>query len=200
MKKLTIHAFLLSLALAVSLAAQVSPASKTKTTEQKMLPFAMTMALTVVGEMDDEQHLSVLTTFQKQMPSWSDALKPVVDMQSDIEDYKRRNITIKANEEITSKSNKSDRWQMMVGDKFGSIYAILKKNSEEVKATDESDLRFNIGLVSILAAKAPDDIPVDVVKGFRKFGALKHEPDLTSDKTIKKITKTVIGILNTISR
>jgi putative lipoic acid-binding regulatory protein len=202
MKKITILSIIIGLFLTLSVSAQIkTPKNENAlTSEQKMLPFAMSMALSVAGEMHDEQYSSVLAIFQKQMPHWSNELKPVVEMDKNTADYKRLDIALTATKALRAKSNESDKWQMLVGEQFGTIYAMIKRNRTENKEINAEDLKFNIELIGILANKAPSDIPWNVTAKFKEFGNLKDESNLTSDKNIKKIAETVVGILNTISK
>ncbi len=202
MKKLSILAIIIGLFLTLSVSAQVKlpKDEKALTNEQKMLPFAMSMSLSILGEMHDDRNLEVLTIFQKQMSYWSNELKPVIEMDKDIADYKRMDIALTATKALRAKLNESDRWQMLIGDQFGTIYAMIRKNKIESKEINADDLKFNIEFISGLANKAPTDIPWNVVAKFKEFGNLKDKPNLTSDKNIKKITESVIGILNTISK
>jgi putative lipoic acid-binding regulatory protein len=194
MKKLAILAIINAVFLTFSVSAQQL------TTEQKMLPFAMSMALSVAGEMHDEQYMSVLTIFQKQMPHWSEALKPVVEMDKNTADYRRMDIALTATKTLRQRSNESDKWQMLVGEQFGTIYAMIKKNRTEDKEISADDLKFNLELISILANKTPGDIPANVAAKFKEFGRLKDVENLTADKNLSKIATEVVGILNTISK
>ena len=124
MKKTSIAVILIGLFFSLNISAQ----NTGLTTEQKMLPFALGASLSVIGEMHDEQNLSVLTIFQKQLPHWSKELLPVVEMSKDAPNYKRLDIAQTATNALRAKSNDSDKWQMLVGERFGTIYAMLKKN------------------------------------------------------------------------
>ncbi len=173
---------------------------KALTNEQKMLPFAMAMSLSVVGEMPDEQYLSVLTKFQKQIGYWSNELKPVVEMDKDVADYKRLDISLTASKALQAKSDKSDRWQMQIGEQFGNIYALIKKSRLSGDPINEGDLKFNLELIAILAEKAPLDIPWNATAKFKEIGKLKDTPNLTSDANIQKIIDEVKNILSSISK
>lgn len=201
MKKLSALAILIGLFLTISVSAQIKTPKNENglTKEQKMLPFAMSMSLSVLGEMHDQTNLEVLTIFQKQMPHWSNELKPVVEMDKNIADYKRLDIALTATKALRAKSNDSDKWQMLVGEQFGTIYALIRKSRISGDKINADDLKFNLELVSILAGKAPIDIPLDVNARFQEFGKLKDEKNLTSEKNIGKIINEVQTILNIIS-
>jgi hypothetical protein len=202
MKKLSLLAIIFGLFLSLSAFAQIkTPKDENAlTTEQKMLPFAMGMALSVLGEMHDEQHLTALTIFQKQIRYWSEELKPVVEMDKNIADFKRMDIALTATKALRAKSNDFDKWQMLVGEQFGTIYAMIKKNRTESKEINAGDLKFNLELIGILANKAPADVPWNVTAKFKEIGKLAEEKNLTSDKNIEKIIDEVKNILNTISK
>jgi hypothetical protein len=202
MKKLSILAILIGLFLNFSIAAQIKPQKDEKalTTAQKMLPLAMAMSLSVLGEMHDEQNLTVLTIFQRQIGYWSEELKPVVEMETDIANYKRLDIALTATKAIRAKSTASDRWQMLVGERFGTIYAMIKKKQTAVREINEDDLKFDIEVIGLMAKNAPTDIPSNVTAKFKEFGKLKETDNLTSDKNLSKIAGAVVGILNTISK
>lgn len=198
MKKLTLTTIIAVFCFAVNVTAQNGNSSLT--TEQKMLPFAMSMSLAVLGEMHDETNLEVLTVFQKQMTHWSNELKPVVELDKETADFKRLDVVMTATKALRARSNDSDKWQMLVGEQFGTIYALIRKHRVSGDVINADDLRFNIELVSILAGKAPADIPGDVTSRFRDFGKLKDEKNLTSEKSLQKIIDKVQSILNTISK
>lgn len=96
MKKLSILSVIFGLFLTLNVSAQfkIPENEKALTTEQKMLPFAMSMSLSVVSEMHDEQYLAVLKIFQKQVGYWSEELKPMVELEVDVADYKRMEIAV----------------------------------------------------------------------------------------------------------
>lgn len=202
MKKSAILLTLIISLFAVSLSAQIktSENENTLTTEQKMLPFAMAMSLSVLGEMHDDNYLSALTMFQKQIRYWSEELKPVVEMDEDIADYKRLDISLAATKALRAKSNDSDKWQMLIGEQFGTIYALIKKSRINNSPINEGDLKFNIEMISILANKAPADIPSNINAKFKDFGKLKDSENITSEANIEKIIDKVKNILNTISK
>lgn len=202
MKKIAILLTLIIPLFAVNISAQIktSENENTLTTEQKMLPFAMAMSLSVLGEMHDDNYLSALTMFQKQIRYWSEELKPVVEMDEDIADYKRLDISLAATKALRAKSNDSDKWQMLVGEQFGTIYALIKKSRINNSPINEGDLKFNIEMISILANKAPANIPSNINVRFKDFGKLKDSENITSEANIEKIIDKVKNILNTISK
>ena len=196
MKKTSIAVILIGLFFSLNISAQ----NTGLTTEQKMLPFAMSMALSVVGEMHDETNLEVLTIFQKRMPHWAKELKPVVEMDKDVPDYKRMDIALTATKTLREKSNDSDKWQMLIGEQFGTIYALIRKNRMTNSPINQSDLKFNLDMIAILAGKAPADVPADVTARFKNFGKLKDAENITSERNIEKIIDEVQSIFNTISK
>jgi hypothetical protein len=201
MKKFALLFTLIICFSAINASAQVKlpKDEKTLTNEQKMLPFAMAMSLSVLGEMHDDNYLTVLSVFQK-LPHWATELKPVTEMSKDTADYKRLDISLTATKALRAKSNDSDKWQMLVGEQFGTIYALIKKSRLSNDPINEGDLKFNLELIGILAEKAPLDIPWNVTAKFKEVGKLKDTQNLTSDANIQKIIDEVKNILNTISK
>ena len=201
MKKFTYLTILLGLFLTIGVSAQIKLPNDEKglTNEQKMLPFAMAMSLSVLGEMHDDNYLSVLSEFQK-LSHWSAELKPVTELNKDTADYKRLDISLTATKALRAKSNESDKWQMLIGEQFGTIYALIKKSRLSNDPINADDLKFNLELIGILAGKAPLDIPWDVTAKFKEVGKLKDTQNLTSDKNIQKLIDEVKNILNTISK
>lgn len=195
MKKLTLLAILVVAILASSVSAQ----SGDLTNAQKMTPFAVGMSLSVLGEMYDENYQNALSEYQKNIRYYSAELKPVVDLKENASSYDRLDIAQTATKSLRAKSSKSDRWQMLVGEQFGVIYVQIKKNKTDGDEINADDLKFSLELIATLAANAPEDIPEDIVKQFKKVGALKDRNDLASDEGIEKITDEVIKTLRVIS-
>ena len=201
MKKFALLTIILGLLFTMNASAQIKlpKDEKALTNEQKMLPFAMAMSLSVLGEMHDDNYLIVLSVFQK-LPHWSAELKPVTELTKDTADYKRLDVSLTATKALRAKSNESDKWQMLVGEQFGTIYALIKKSRLSNDPINEGDLKFNLELIGILAEKAPIDIPWNVTAKFKEIGKLKDTQNLTSDANIQKIIDEVKNILNTISK
>jgi len=164
-----------------------------------MTPFAVGMSLSVLGEMYDENYQNALSEYQKNIRYYSAELKPVVDLKENASSYDRLDVAQAATKSLRAKSSKSDRWQMLIGEQFGVIYVQIKKNKADGDEINVDDLKFSLELIATLAANAPEDIPEDIVKQFKKVGALKDNNDLASDEGIEKITDEVIKTLRVIS-
>lgn len=195
MKKLSILTILIAAIFVVNVSAQ----SGDLTNSQKMTPFAVGMSLSVLGEMYDENYQNALSEYQRNIRYYSNELKPVVELKKDASSYMRLDVAQTATKELRAKSSKSDRWQMLVGEQIGVIYVQIKKNSTNGDEINVDDLKFSLELIATLAGNAPEDIPEDIVKQFKKIGALKDRNDLASDEGIEKITDEVIKTLRVIS-
>ncbi|MCD9189440.1 MAG: hypothetical protein LUM44_23715 [Pyrinomonadaceae bacterium] len=193
MKKNTILAILFTVFLALDISAQKL------TTEQKMTPFAVGMSLSVLGEMHDENYQAALSEYQKNISYYSAELKPVIGLAKDSADYKRMDVAQTATKALRDKSSKSDKWQMLVGERFGTIYVQFKKNKTDDVEIDAGDLKFSLEMIGILAGNAPADIPEDIVEEFRELGVMKDLKDIASEENVQKITQKVLGILSKIS-
>lgn len=193
MKKNIILAILITAFLALNISAQ------SLTTEQKMTPFAIGMSLSVLGEMHDENYHAALSQYQKNISYYSAELKPVIELSKDAADYKRMDIAQTATKALRDKSSKSDKWQMLVGERFGTIYVQFKKNKTDDVEINADDLIFSLDMIGVLAGNAPEDIPAEIVKKFKELGKMKDLNNITSESNIQKITAEVLEILSTIS-
>lgn len=197
MKKHTILAILISAFLALNISAQTTQSGLTK--EQKMIPFAVGMSLSVLGEMYDENYQSALTDFQTGISYYSAELKPVVDLKEDASSYVRMDVALEATKAMRAKASKSDKWQMLVGERFGTIYVQFKKNKIDGDEINIDDLKFSLEMIGTLAGNAPEDIPADIVKEFKELGKMKDLNNIASEANIQKIADKVIGILSSLS-
>jgi hypothetical protein len=109
MRKIFISVLLTICLLTIGVSAQNS-------NEQKMLPFAMGMSVSVLGEMYDEQNQTALIDFQQGLTYYSAELKPLVDLKKDESIYKRMDVGISVTKAIRAKANKHDKWLMLVGE------------------------------------------------------------------------------------
>lgn len=168
------------------------------TNEQKMLPFALGMSLSVLGEMYDSNHYGVVDVIGKQIRYYGAELRPVIVLDADENEGVRRQTVDKATKALRAKSTPSDKWKMLVGEYFGNIYVQLKKHTSG-DDINVDDLRFDIEMIGRMGDSAPDDIPSVMTKRFREFGKLKDLDDPTSVASVKKITAAVTGILDSIT-
>lgn len=181
---------------AVGAFAQVKQTTMSK--EQKMLPFAVGMSLSVLGEMHDENYASALAVFQKDMPTYSAALKPVVELRKDAADYVRLDVAQTATKALRSQAGATEKWLLLVGERFGSIYVQIKKSGINDTKIDADELKFSLDLVSTLAGNAPKDVPQEIAEKIAAFGKLKDHKTLGSDASIEAITEKVMEILSAI--
>lgn len=201
MKK-TLFLFVAIIAFATNATAQFKPPANKKelTNQQKMLPFAMGMALSVLGERYDENHYEVIVSLQKQIRYWSAELKPVVDLKNEKNNYLRRDIVGKATKALQEKTSQPDRWQMLLGDYFGNIFVELKKAEDEKVKPDSAQIKFYIEVIEKMAQNPPKDIPWDVLDKLNKFGELSKIEDFSTDENIKLLAGKVINILDDITK
>lgn len=190
MKKIFIST-ILTIILAIGVSAQT-------TTEQKMLPFGIGMSVSVLGEMYDEQNQTALVEFQQGISYYSAELKPLVDLKKDESIYKRMDVGLSVTKAIRAKANKHDKWLMLVGERFGTIYVQFKKNKNDGEAINADDLRFSLETIGILANNPPSSVPENIVKKFKEIGKMKDLENITSEQNVKKITDAVLDILSEI--
>ncbi len=190
MKKLFIFTILILSGLVANISAQTA-------NEKKMAPFAVGMAVSVLGEMYDEQHQNALSDF-KDLPAYSTELKPLADLKKDESSYKRMDVGISVTKAIRAKANKTDKWLMLVGERFGTIYVQFKKNKVDDEEINADDLKFSLETIGILATNPPSDVPENIVKKFKELGKLKDLTNITSEQNTKKITDKVLEILSEI--
>lgn len=197
MKKNTILAILISAFLALNISAQTNRDGLTN--EQKMIPFAVGMSLSVLGEMYDENYQVALTEFQTGISAYSAELKPLVDLRKDASNYVRMDTSLTATKALRAKASKSDKWQMLVGERFGTIYVQFKKNKTDGDEINADDLKFSLEMIGVLAGNAPADIPEDIVEEFQELGKMKDLKDIASEANVQRITHKVMEILSKIS-
>ncbi|MBX7174411.1 MAG: hypothetical protein K1X72_25790 [Pyrinomonadaceae bacterium] len=202
MKKLAFLSIIVSLFFTVNATAQFKPPANKKelTNQQKMLPFAMGMALSVLGERYDENHYEVIVSLQKQIRYWSAELKPVVDLKNEKNNYLRREVIEKATKALQEKSSQPDRWQILLGDYFGNIFVELKKAEDEKVKPDSAQIKFYIEVIEKMAQNPPQDIPWDVLDKLNKFSELSKIEDFSTDENIKLLAGKVINILDEITK
>lgn len=193
MKKNTILAILFTAFSALNILAQ------SLTNEQKMTPFAVGMSLSVLGEMHDTNYHAALSEYQKNISYYAAALKPVVELTNDSTDYKRMDAAQTATKTLRDKSSKSDKWQMLVGERFRAIYVQFKKNKTEDVEINAEDLKFSLDMIGVLAGNAPADISAEIVDKFKELGKMKDLKNITSESNIQKIADKILEILSTVS-
>jgi hypothetical protein len=201
MKKIILLSVIIGLFLTLNISAQIGkPKSNGLNVQQKMLPFAMGMSLCVLRERYDENHYEVIASLQRQIRYWSEELKPVVDLRDEKNNYIRRDVLDKALKDLQAKSSQSDRWKMLIGDHFGSIFVEIKKAEDNNEAVDSEQVKFYVDLIGKMSLNPPQEIPSNVVDKFNKFGKLAEMEDFSSDANIKLLASRVINILDEITQ
>lgn len=201
MKKLTLLSIIIGLFLTLNISAQIGkPKSNGLNVQQKMLPFAVGMSLCILRERYDENHYEVIASLQRQIRYWSAELKPVVELRDEKNNYIRREVLDKALKDLQAKSSQPDRWKMLIGDHFGSIFVEIKKAEDNNEAVDSEQVKFYVDLIGKMSLNPPQEIPPNVVDKFNKFGKLAEVEDFSSDVNIKLLASRVVNILDEITQ
>lgn len=167
--------------------------------KQRMAPFAMGMAISVLGERHDDLHLEALKTIEGQIRYYSSELKPLTGLEPTENPYIRRDVAAKAMKGLQAKSNQSDRWKLLLGDFFGDLYIQMKRAEENPSGFDDHDLRFSLEMIGKLSENPPDDIPKNLVKAFRSLGKTTKMANIASPKNIRELASKVAGILSSLA-
>ena len=165
---------------------------------QKMAPFGLGMAVSVLGEMHDVSMQQTVMTYRQTLPHYADDLMPFFTLRIDAEDYVRLDVAQTATNALRKKANASDKWQMLVGERFGAIYAQIKKNRDKGVKIDIDDLRFSLETITTLSANPPSGFPKDINAKFTELGAMSKSADLGSQTNVDKIVEKVISTLQLI--
>lgn len=165
---------------------------------QKMAPFGLGMAVSVLGEMHDVSMQQAVMTYRQTLPHYADDLMPFFTLRIDAEDYVRLDVAQTATNALRKKANASDKWQMLVGERFGAIYAQIKKNRDKGVKIDIDDLRFSLETITTLSANPPSGFPKDINAKFTELGAMSKSADLGSQTNVDKIVEKVISTLQLI--
>lgn len=166
--------------------------------EYKMAPFGMGMAVSVLGEMHDVSMQQAVMTYRQSLPQFAAELTPFVSLRIDAVDYVRLDVAQTAMNSIRKKADASQKWQILVGERFGVIYAQVKKNRDKGVKIDVDDLRFSLELISTLSSAPPSDVPKNINSMFAEIGALSKSSNLGSKENIDTIVEKVVATLTAI--
>ncbi|HMT07358.1 MAG TPA: hypothetical protein PKA82_05085 [Pyrinomonadaceae bacterium] len=166
--------------------------------EQQMAPFGLGMAVSVLGEMHDVSMHQAVMTYRQTMPKFADDLAPFFTLQINAEDYVRLDVAQTATNSIRKKADASQKWQMLVGERFGTIYAQIKKNKDKGVKINVSDLQFSLEMITTLSSNPPADVPKNINAMFAEIGELSKSQNLGSDESIEKIVEKVVATLTAI--
>ena len=167
--------------------------------EQQMAPFGLGMAVSVLGEMHDVNMHQAVMTYRQTLPKFADDLAPFITLQINAEDYVRLDVAQTATNSMRKKADASQKWQMLVGERFGTIYAQIKKNRDKGLKIDVDELRFSLETISTLSSNPPADMPKNINAMFAEIGAMSKSANLGSDESIDQIIQKVVATLTAIS-
>lgn len=198
MKKYALLTVIFALFLTSNAAAQFKapkPKVSNLTNQQKMIPFALGMALSVLREDYDENHYQIVVILQQKISNWSKELKFVVDLKDEQNKKLREFVVEDAVKDILLKSTASDSWQIKLGANFGPLFTNISKAKAQNTKPDSEYIKSRIEMIVEMSANAPDDIPWDVVDKLKKFDQLSSIEDFSTDKNIDLLISKVLEVL-----
>jgi hypothetical protein len=200
MKKFTLLTILLGVFLTISVSAQIKlPEQKNDLTKaQKMMPFAMGMAVEVLSLRYDQNHYDSVVDFQKSIRYFSVELTPLVDLKDDKNEVLRATVAEKVIKALEAKMNPSDKWKFRAGKLFGDLYAEIKNADDKGEKVDNGAMGAYLNGITQYCNNAPKEIPWDVVAKMREVGKLAELEDFSTDKNLKTVATKVIETLNEI--
>jgi hypothetical protein len=200
MKKFTLLTILLGIFLTISVSAQIKlPEQKNDLTKvQKMMPFAMGMAVEVLSLRYDQNHYDAVVDFQKSIRYFSVELTPLVDLKDDKNEMLRATVAEKVIKALEAKMNPSDKWKFRAGKLFGDLYAEIKNANNKGEKVDNGAMGAYLNGITQYCNNAPKEIPWDVVAKMREVGKLAELEDFSTDKNLKTVATKVIETLNEI--
>lgn len=200
MKKFTLLAILIGLFLSLNISAQIKlPEQKNELTKaQKMMPFAMGMAVEVLSLRYDQNHYDAVVDFQRSIRYFAVELTPLVDLKDDKNEMLRANVAEKVIKALEAKMNPSDKWKFCSGKLFGDLYAEIKNAAETGEKVDNGSIGAYLNGITQYCNNAPKEIPWDVVAKMREVGKLADLEDFSNDKNLKTIATKVIETLSEI--
>jgi hypothetical protein len=200
MKKFIFLTIILGLFLTIGISAQVKlPEQKNDLTKaQKMMPFAMGMAVEVLSLRYDKNHYDSVVEFQKSIRYFSVELTPLVDLKDDKNEMLRATVAEKVIKALELKLNPSDKWKFRAGKLFGDLFAEIKNADDKGEKVDNGAMGAYLNGITQYCNNAPKEIPWDVVAKMREVGKLADLEDFSTDKNIKTVAAKVIETLNEI--
>jgi hypothetical protein len=200
MKKFIFLTIILGLFLTIGISAQVKlPEQKNDLTKaQKMMPFAMGMAVEVLSLRYDQSHYDAVVDFQKSIRYFAVELKPLVDLKNDKNEILRAEIAAKTIKALEAKMNDLDKWKFRAGKLFGDLFAEIKNADDKGEKVDNGAMGAYLNGITQYCNNAPKEIPWDVVAKMREVGKLAELEDFSTDKNIKTVAAKVIETLNEI--
>jgi hypothetical protein len=200
MKKFTLLTILLGVFLTISVSAQIKLPEQNNdlTKAQKMMPFAMGMAVEVLSLRYDQNHYDSVVDFQKSIRYFSVELTPLVDLKDDKNEVLRATVAEKVIKALEAKMNPSDKWKFRAGKLFGDLFAEIKSAGDKGEKVDNGAMGAYLNGITQYCNNAPKEIPWDVVAKMREVGKLAELEDFSTDKNLKTVATKVIETLNEI--
>jgi hypothetical protein len=200
MKKFALLTIISGLLFTLNISAQVKlPAQKNELTKsQKMMPFAMGMAVEVLSLRYDQNHYDSVVDFQTSIRYFSAELKPLVDLKNDKNEMLRAEIAAKTIKALEAKMNDSDKWKFRAGKLFGDLFAEIKNADDKGEKVDNGAMGVYLNGITHYCDNAPKDVPWNVTAKMREVGKLAELEDFSNDKNIKAVANKVIETLNEI--
>jgi hypothetical protein len=200
MKKFTYLTIIIGLFLTLNISAQIKlPEQKNDLTKaQKMMPFAMGMAVEVLSLRYDQNHYDAVVDFQKSIRYFAVELTPLVDLKDDKNEMLRATVAEKVIKALEAKMNPSDKWKFRAGKLFGDLFAEIKNADDKGEKVDNGAMGAYLNGITQYCNNAPKEIPWDVVAKMREVGKLADLEDFSSDKNIKTVAAKVVETLNEI--
>jgi hypothetical protein len=199
MKKFTLLTLILGLFL-ITVSAQVKlPEQKNELTKaQKMMPFAMGMAVEVLSLRYDQNHYDALVDFQKSIRYFSVELTPLVDLKDDKNQMLRATVAEKVIKALELKLNPSDKWKFRAGKLFGDLFVEIKNADDKGEKVDNGAMGAYLNGITQYCNNAPKDIPWDILEKLREVGKLANIDDFSDYSKVKLVATKVISTLSEI--
>jgi hypothetical protein len=200
MKKFIFLTIILGLFLTIGISAQVKlPEQKNDLTRaQKMMPFAMGMAVEVLSLRYDKNHYDSVVEFQKSIRYFSVELTPLVDLKDDKNEILRAEFGEKVIKALEAKMNPLDKWKFRAGKLFGDLFAEIKNAGDKGEKVDNGAMGVYLNGITHYCNNAPKEVPWDVVAKMREVGKLADLEDFSDEKNIKTVASKVVETLSKI--
>jgi hypothetical protein len=200
MKKFTYLTIIIGLFLTLNISAQIKlPEQKNDLTKaQKMMPFAMGMAVEVLSLRYNQNHYDSVVDFQTSIRYFAVELTPLVDLKDDKNEILRTEIGEKVIKALEAKMNDLDKWKFRAGKLFGDLFAEIKSAGDKGEKVDNGAMGAYLNGITQYCNNAPKEIPWDVLEKLREVGKLANIGDFSDDSKIKLVATKVISTLKEI--
>jgi hypothetical protein len=200
MKKFALLTIIASLLFTLNISAQIKlPKQKNELTKaQKMMPFAMGMAVEVLSLRYDQNHYDAVVDFQTSIRYFAVELTPLVDLKDDKNEMLRATVAEKVIKALEAKMNPSDKWKFRAGKLFGDLFAEIKSADDKGEKVDNGAMGVYLNGITHYCNNAPKEVPWDVIAKMREVGKLANMEDFSDDSKIKLVATKVISTLKEI--